>query len=73
MRCKQTQKCTSDLFGSVLGQFELFVILLLVIAVALASVGWCRRRPWYRARITVPLSVAIAGVGLFWAVERIQP
>ena len=46
---------------------------LLVIALALASVGWLRRRPWYRARITVPLSVAIAGVGLFWAVERIQP
>ena len=43
---------------------------LLVIVVALASVGWCRRRPWYRARIAVPLSVAIAGVGLFWAVER---
>ena len=44
---------------------------LLVIAVALASVGWYRRRPWYRARIAVPLSVAIAGVGLFWAVERL--
>ena len=44
---------------------------LLVIAVALASIGWCRRRPWYRARIAVPLSVAIAGVGLFWAVERV--
>ena len=43
---------------------------LLVITLALASVGWCRRRPWYRARIAVPLSVAIAGVGLFWAVER---
>ena len=44
---------------------------LLVIALALASVGWFRHRPWYRARITVPLSVAIAGVGLFWAVERV--
>ena len=44
---------------------------LLVIVVALASVGWWRRRPWYRARIAVPLSVAIAGVGLFWAVERL--
>ena len=43
---------------------------LLVIALALASVGLLRHRPWYRARITVPLSVAIAGVGLFWAVER---
>ena len=44
---------------------------LLVIAIALASVGWCRRRRWYRARITVPLSVAIAAVGLFWSVERV--
>ena len=43
---------------------------LLVIALVLASVGWFRHRPWYRARITVPLSVTIAGVGLFWAVER---
>ena len=43
---------------------------LLVIALALASVGVLRHRPWYRARVTVPLSVAIAGVGLFWAVER---
>ena len=43
---------------------------LLVITVALASVGWFRHRPWYRARITAPLSVAIAGVGLLWAVER---
>ena len=46
---------------------------LLVIAVALALVGWCRHRPWYRARVTVPVSLAIAGAGLFWAVERIQP
>ena len=46
---------------------------LLVIAVALASVGWCRRRPWYRARIAIPLSVAIAGIGLYWAIERLQP
>ena len=44
---------------------------LLVIAVALATLGWYRRRSWYRARIAVPLSVAIAGVGLFWTVERL--
>ena len=43
---------------------------LLVIALALASVGWFRHRPWYRARLTVPLSVAIAGVGIIWAIER---
>ena len=45
---------------------------LLVIGVALALVGWCRHRPWYRARVTVPVSLAIAGVGLFWAAARIQ-
>ena len=45
---------------------------LLILVAALASVGWWRRRPWYRARIAIPLSVAIAGIGLFWALERIQ-
>ena len=45
---------------------------LLVIGLALATLGWLRHRPWYRARIAVPLSLVIAGVGLFWAVERMQ-
>ena len=44
---------------------------LTVIGVALASLGWCRRRTWYRARVAVPLSVAIAAVGLFWAIQRL--
>ena len=43
---------------------------LLVIAVALSAVGWCRSKSWYRRRIVVPGSVAIAAAGLFWAVER---
>jgi hypothetical protein len=43
---------------------------LLVIAVALSAVGWCRSKSWYRRRIVVPSSVAIAAAGLFWAVER---
>ncbi len=43
---------------------------LLVIALALVSVGWLRHRPWYRARLTVPLSVAIAGAGIVWVFER---
>ncbi|MDQ2970000.1 MAG: HupE/UreJ family protein [Acidobacteriota bacterium] len=30
-----------------------------------------RGKPWYRARVVVPASIAIAGVGLFWAVQRI--
>lgn len=43
---------------------------LLVIGTALVAVGWCRSRDWYRRRIVMPGSVAIAAAGLFWAVER---
>jgi len=28
-------------------------------------------RPWYRQRIVVPASAAIAAIGLFWSVERV--
>jgi hydrogenase/urease accessory protein HupE len=45
---------------------------LLVVLVALAAVGWCRHRAWYRPRLAVPLSAAIAAVGLFWTIERAQ-
>ena len=44
---------------------------LAVIALMLVLVGWLRHREWYRARVVVPLSLAIAGVGLFWTVTRI--
>ena len=44
---------------------------LAVIAAAFAVVLGVRDRPWYRPRVVVPLSVAIAGVGLFWTVERV--
>ena len=44
---------------------------LAVVAAAFAAVLGVRNRPWYRARVVVPLSVAIAGVGLFWTVERV--
>ena len=43
---------------------------LAVIAGAVAALGWCRRKPWYRRRVSVPLSCAIALTGLAWAVER---
>ena len=43
---------------------------LLVIALALAAVGWCRHRVWYRSRVGIPVSSAIAAVGLFWTLER---
>lgn len=43
---------------------------LAVILLALLVLGAFRDRPWYRKRVVVPLSAAIAAVGLFWAVQR---
>ncbi|WP_245513994.1 HupE/UreJ family protein [Antarcticimicrobium luteum] len=45
---------------------------LTVIALAFLAVGlWFGRKPWYRARITVPASVVIAAIGSYWFVERV--
>jgi hypothetical protein len=44
---------------------------LFIIGLALLAVGWFRGKPWFRLRIMVPCCVAIAGVGLFWTVQRI--
>lgn len=45
---------------------------LFVIGVAFVIiVMWFRNKPWYRSRIVVPASVAIAGIGLLWAFERV--
>jgi len=44
---------------------------LTVIALAAALVGPLRDRPWYRARVVVPASLAIAAVGLYWSVRRL--
>ena len=41
-----------------------------VIVAAFLTIGWFRAKPWYRSRIVIPLSVAIAATGLYWAVER---
>lgn len=59
-------------FATALVTFNVGVELgqLAVIALAFAATGWWRDRPWYRRRIVVPGSVLIAGMGLFWAVQR---
>jgi hypothetical protein len=31
---------------------------------------WFGRKPWYRAAITIPASLAVAAIGLYWFVER---
>lgn len=44
---------------------------LAIIAVALAVVGWWRNRPYYHARIAIPLSALIAVGGIGWTFERV--
>ncbi|HUC84683.1 MAG TPA: HupE/UreJ family protein [Candidatus Acidoferrales bacterium] len=44
---------------------------LAVITLAFLLVGWWRKKPWYRQAIVIPASVAIAGTGLFWTVQRV--
>lgn len=61
-----------DLFAVALVSFNVGVELgqLAVVAAAMLVVGWARRAESYRRRVTIPASLAIACVGLFWAVER---
>lgn len=41
-----------------------------VVLLAFAAVGWARHRDWYRSAIVIPISAAIALVGLYWTIER---
>ncbi len=41
-----------------------------VIALAFLAVGAFRGRSWYKVRVAIPASLAIATVGLYWAVTR---
>ncbi len=50
--------------GVELGQ--LFIILLAFLLVGLC----CRHKPWYRKFIMIPLSLLIATIGLYWALDR---
>lgn len=44
-----------------------------VIALAFVLVGWqCSHQLWYRKRIVVPASAMIAGVAVYWTVERVM-
>jgi len=44
---------------------------LAVILIAFLVVGMFRNKPWYRSRIVIPASLAIAATGLYWTVERV--
>lgn len=45
---------------------QLFIILILFLCL-----GWARNRRWYRPWVAIPASLAIGGVGLLWAFERV--
>ena len=42
-----------------------------VILLALGAVWLFRNEAWYRNRVTIPASVVIGAIGLFWFVERV--
>jgi hypothetical protein len=50
--------------GVELGQMTVILAAFLLIGLSF------RRRPWYRSRAVIPISLAIAAVGLYWALTR---
>ena len=50
--------------GVELGQLTVILAAFLLIGLPF------RNKPWYRRRVVVPLSLAIAAVGLYWAITR---
>ena len=45
---------------------------LAVIGTAFLLVGWhCAHRDWYRSRVVVPASLAIAVTAVYWTVQRL--
>lgn len=46
---------------------------LLALAAAFLLLGWARRKPWYRQRIAIPLSICISLIALLWTIQRLAP
>jgi uncharacterized membrane protein len=44
--------------------------LTVIAAASLLLWTWAARQPWYRRIVAIPASLAIAGVGAYWAAER---
>jgi hydrogenase/urease accessory protein HupE len=53
--------------GVELGQLSVILLAFLLLGLPF------RQETWYRRRVVVPVSLTIAAVGLFWAVQRILP
>lgn len=43
-----------------------------VLAAAFLLLSWTRDRSWYRRRISIPLSLLIAAIAVFWMVQRLR-
>ncbi|MGQ7843044.1 HupE/UreJ family protein [Granulosicoccus sp. 3-233] len=66
---------SSGHFASSLLAFNIGVELgqLSVVLLCFALVGWrFGKRPWYRQRITLPASLIIGAIGLYWFLQRVQ-
>ena len=57
--------------GSVLAIPTLGTSAQLLMILAFLVLGWWRNRDWYRARVTIPFSLLISVIGLYWTVERV--
>jgi hypothetical protein len=44
---------------------------LTVLLAVFLLLGWTQHRRWYRTRVSLPCSLAIALVGLYWFLQRI--
>ncbi len=44
---------------------------LTVLTTAFLLLGWCRNKPWYRTRVVIPLSLAIASFAVLLIVQRV--
>ncbi len=52
--------------GVELGQLAIILIAFFLIGL------WFRHKPWYRASITIPASLMISTVGLYWFIQRLD-
>jgi hydrogenase/urease accessory protein HupE len=43
-----------------------------ILLTAFLSLGWFRNRKWYRSRVAIPLSLAIAAIAIWWLVQRVS-
>lgn len=50
--------------GVELGQVTVILLAYLLIA------KWFSRKPWYRSRIVIPISIVIAIIALYWSIDR---